>query len=124
MRDVPRARRQNSVDGPICQSADGMVSDLPPEPRTVCTTARVCDDDGLPAGRRPGRDGSQAGSGIQDPRPAGINQLFDLPPMSESPKKLDLAAVRTRLEKARGREYWRSLEDLAATPGFRDLLER
>jgi MoCo/4Fe-4S cofactor protein with predicted Tat translocation signal len=44
--------------------------------------------------------------------------------MSDSPKKLDLAAVRTRLEKARGREYWRSLEDLAATPGFRDLLER
>ena len=35
--------------------------------------------------------------------------------MSESPKKLDLAAVRTRLEKARGREYWRSLEDLAAS---------
>jgi len=44
--------------------------------------------------------------------------------MSESPNKLDLAAVRARLEKARGREYWRSLEDLAATPGFKDLLER
>ncbi len=44
--------------------------------------------------------------------------------MSESPKKLDLAAVRARLEKARGREYWRSLEDLAATPGFKDLLDR
>ncbi len=44
--------------------------------------------------------------------------------MSETPKKLDLAAVRARLEKARGREYWRSLEDLAATPGFTELLER
>ena len=44
--------------------------------------------------------------------------------MSESPKKLDLAAVRARLEGARGREYWRSLEDLASTPGFRDLLNR
>src|SRR5581483_640370 len=44
--------------------------------------------------------------------------------MSESPKKLDLAAVRARLEGARGRDYWRSLEDLAATPGFKDLIER
>ena len=44
--------------------------------------------------------------------------------MSETPKKLDLAAVRARLEKARGREYWTSLEDLAATPGFTELLER
>jgi MoCo/4Fe-4S cofactor protein with predicted Tat translocation signal len=44
--------------------------------------------------------------------------------MSELPEKLDLAAVRARLEAARGRDYWRSLEDLAATPGFKDLLER
>ena len=44
--------------------------------------------------------------------------------MSDSLNKLDLAAVRARLEGARGREYWRSLEDLASTPGFRDLLDR
>ncbi|HEY2842006.1 MAG TPA: TAT-variant-translocated molybdopterin oxidoreductase, partial [Bryobacteraceae bacterium] len=35
-----------------------------------------------------------------------------------------MAAVRARLEGARGRDYWRSLEDLASTPGFKDLLER
>src|SRR3974377_2620534 len=44
--------------------------------------------------------------------------------MSDSGKKLDLATVRARLESARGREYWRSLEELAATPEFKDLLER
>src|SRR6476646_3789642 len=44
--------------------------------------------------------------------------------MSESQKKLDLSAVRARLDSARGREYWRSLDELAATPEFRDLLER
>ena len=44
--------------------------------------------------------------------------------MNEEQKQLDLAAVRSRLEGARGREYWRSLDDLASTPGFRDLLER
>src|SRR6476661_11000283 len=40
------------------------------------------------------------------------------------PRKLDLAAVRERLEGARGRDYWRSLDDLAATPEFQDMLER
>src|SRR5215475_5718319 len=43
--------------------------------------------------------------------------------MSDSPK-LDLATVRQRLEGARGRDYWRSLDDLAATSEFQDLLER
>ena len=48
--------------------------------------------------------------------------------MSDPQKNTDLAAVRSalwaRLEGARGRDYWRSLDDLAATPEFQDLLER
>jgi molybdopterin-containing oxidoreductase family iron-sulfur binding subunit len=45
--------------------------------------------------------------------------------MSEEKNQLDLAAVQARLAQASsGREYWRSLEDLAATPGFQELLER
>src|SRR5947209_2208107 len=44
--------------------------------------------------------------------------------MSEEHKQLDLAGVRARLDAARGRDYWRSLDDLASTPEFRDLLER
>ena len=44
--------------------------------------------------------------------------------MSNPRKKLDLAAARARLDGARGRDYWRSLDDLAATPEFRDMLER
>ena len=43
--------------------------------------------------------------------------------MSE-PKKLDLPAVRALLEKSHGREYWRSLEDLAQTDAFQDLMHR
>jgi molybdopterin-containing oxidoreductase family iron-sulfur binding subunit len=53
----------------------------------------------------------------------GLNQLFDLSSMSNLRKKLDLAAARARLEGARGRDYWRSLNDLADTPEFQDLLE-
>ena len=44
--------------------------------------------------------------------------------MSDSPKYLDLAGARARLEGKRGREFWRNLEDLAATPEFEDLLQR
>src|SRR3984957_294831 len=43
--------------------------------------------------------------------------------MSE-PKKLDLPPVRALLEKAHGREYGRSLEDLAQTDAFQDLMHR
>src|SRR6185295_17081856 len=38
--------------------------------------------------------------------------------------KLDLAAVRERLREKRGPEFWRSLDELAATPAFQDLLHR
>lgn len=44
--------------------------------------------------------------------------------MSDIPNKLDLAAVRARLEGASGREYWRSLDDLASTKEFQELLVR
>src|SRR3989442_4579778 len=35
---------------------------------------------------------------------------------------LDLAAVRERLGKSSGKEYWRSLEELAGDPHFEELL--
>lgn len=44
--------------------------------------------------------------------------------MSDSPQKLDLAAVKERLESASGREYWRSLDELSATPEFKEMVER
>jgi MoCo/4Fe-4S cofactor protein with predicted Tat translocation signal len=39
-------------------------------------------------------------------------------------KPLDLAAIRARLADRRGRAYWRSLDELAATPEFQDYLQR
>jgi MoCo/4Fe-4S cofactor protein with predicted Tat translocation signal len=45
--------------------------------------------------------------------------------MNDEHNQLDLAAVRARLDGGTsGREYWRSLDDLASTPDFRDLIER
>src|SRR5450432_3626275 len=44
--------------------------------------------------------------------------------MSEQAEKLDLESIRKRLEGAQGRDYWRSLEEIAATEGFQDFLFR
>src|SRR3954447_18717205 len=45
-------------------------------------------------------------------------------PLIDPRNQPDLAAIQQRLESVRGRDYWRSLDDLAATPEFQDLLER
>lgn len=37
---------------------------------------------------------------------------------------LDLAAIRTRLAEARGQQYWRSLEEVAATAEFEEFLQQ
>ncbi len=49
----------------------------------------------------------------RNPQTAGVSQ-----PVPEIP------GIRAELEKKQGREYWRSLNDLAAAPGFREALER
>ncbi len=42
---------------------------------------------------------------------------------NENPR-LDLETARAKLESARGKDYWRSLEDLAGTEGFEEMLHR
>src|SRR5262249_27390426 len=44
--------------------------------------------------------------------------------MEESNTPLELAEVRQKLADARGPEYWRCLDELSQTPGFREMLER
>ena len=44
--------------------------------------------------------------------------------MSSDKKQLDLTAIRERLRTQTGRDYWRSLEELADTEEFRELLHR
>src|SRR4029077_1128722 len=39
-------------------------------------------------------------------------------------KKLDLATVKAQMEQTHGPEYWRSLEELAGTPEFQEMLHR
>ena len=47
--------------------------------------------------------------------------------MNEQPNenpRLELESARAQLEAARGKDYWRSLEDLAGTEGFEEMLHR
>jgi len=46
------------------------------------------------------------------------------PPDGARRPGLELAAVREKLAESRGPEYWRSLEELAATPEFSEMLHR
>src|SRR5947208_2296529 len=44
--------------------------------------------------------------------------------MSTGGEQFDLASIRAQLEGTSGREYWRSLEELASTDGFDEFLHR
>ena len=46
------------------------------------------------------------------------------PKPAANSEPLDLKQVRARLEKLEGKQYWRSLEELADSDGFRDMLHR
>ena len=45
-------------------------------------------------------------------------------PAAPGPEHLDLASIRERLDAAKGPNYWRSLDEIAATDGFQDFLHR
>ena len=44
--------------------------------------------------------------------------------LTPSERPLDLAAVRARLQSKSGKQYWRTLDELAADPHFEELLHR
>jgi len=44
--------------------------------------------------------------------------------LTEPKRTLDLAQVRARLQSKTGKQYWRTLEELAGDPGFEELLHR
>jgi MoCo/4Fe-4S cofactor protein with predicted Tat translocation signal len=60
-------------------------------------------------------DSHDAGADQEDSAP-------ELTPASEKP--LDLAAVRAKLQSKSGKQYWRTLEELADDPHFEELLHR
>src|SRR5690349_8762519 len=45
-------------------------------------------------------------------------------PLNKTIGGLDLAAIRAKLQSARGQQYWQSLDELAETPEFREIVVR
>ena len=76
LRDLPRARGPDAADLAGELAADGVVPGLPPPSGEIRAAARIHHQDGLSAGRRPGRDRPQAGEGIQDSGCADADQLL------------------------------------------------
>ena len=57
--------------------------------------------------------------------PAGVTANSDTAATQNSREHtLDLAAVRAKLQSKTGKQYWRSLEELAEDPHFQELLQR
>src|SRR6476620_2503187 len=67
-------------------------------------------------------------------RPASISKVMKMDEQPAKPRRedgcpskkgrLDLDAARDRLAEAQGPEYWRSLEELAGSPDFQEMLHR
>src|SRR5215510_16136279 len=51
-------------------------------------------------------------------------KVMDSPKQHEGTAGPDLTEVQQRLAGSQGREYWRSLEELAGTEGFQEFLQR
>src|SRR5579863_9106082 len=123
---------------------DGVVPELPSASGEVREAPPVHHHHGIPAGRRTGRNRPPADGRIQNSRCARVDELFHLPPMSDINEKIvgehalvptplrpatpgvetSLDAARTSACATKAPEFWRSLDDLASTPDFQDMLQR
>src|SRR6185295_3331269 len=106
-------------------AADGVVPRMPSEPRAVRTAEGASVQHRLRAPRQPDRARHRAREEVQRQDP---DHLLRVPPMSDSeipavPVALELPSARNRRE-ARDRRYWKSLDEVAETPGFLDYLHR
>jgi len=59
---------------------------------------------------------------MDNERKTGIEAVC--PGSKDRPQALELADVREKLSKARGPQYWRTLDELAQTPEFEEMLHR
>ena len=67
------------------------------------------------------RMSDQAQPEHKEDRPSPDEHLDNV---SSARRRLDLAAVRTQLQSKTGKQYWRTLEELACDPAFEELLHR
>src|SRR5262249_7746259 len=121
--DLPRARGPDAARLAGALASDGVVPGLPPPPRALRAAARGGLQHRVRAARGPGPAGEGAGEAVRHPPPPPV---LPLPPMSapETPLvPVDFLGVRGRGPGAR-RRFWKSLDELASSPAFRELVHR
>src|SRR5262249_52995638 len=125
LRQLPRPYRRNAVDVSGAVPAHGMVPRLPPPAGAAPAAPGGSLQHALGAAARPARPRSRAGEEIQGPRRRLPYLLHRVPPMN-SRKALahQLAALQDRLGSVQGKLYWRTLEELADSEAFQELMRR
>ena len=71
-----------------------------------------------------GSDHSDRRSHRHEAQPGGSSSFIPLSAVTRPAPKMDLATARARLAGKHGQQYWRSLEELADTKEFQELLQR
>src|SRR5947209_13048831 len=107
-----------------------MVSRLSPESGAESAAARTSVQHGLAGSQGPRSSRRQAGQGISDTRFASSNKLLSVPPMSSRKDLMaELAALEQRACERQasnlvGKKYWRTLEELANSDAFEELVRQ
>src|SRR5260370_27430981 len=127
-----------------------MVRGLPSQPRADSPPERSGFQYGLEGPGQSGRSRRQAEGRVQDSDNGRADELLDLSSLMDGMREheqhehfdgqhdhndtagdakrhdgpIDLAAVRARLQSKSGKQYWRTLEELAGDPQFEELLHR
>ena len=104
LHDVPRCRRSHAADGAGTVAADGMVSRLPPAARSVRPAAK----------RRVQRD-------LLSRRPISSSSAAAWSTSTQSSER-STSSLERATDDGRAPEFWRTLDELADDPAFRERL--
>src|SRR5436305_252332 len=118
LRQLPRARGRDAAPVAREHSLHELVPRLSRRAVALRPPARARLRPRLAAERGPGDARAPAREGVRHHGSRAPDQLLRLPPMTE------LDAVRSRLASARGEHYWRTLEEVADSAAFQELLAR
>src|SRR5574341_1402813 len=124
LRDVSWAGEPDAADVARALAPDGVVPRVSSGARAFRPASPIRVQHGLGAAGQSVGAGAAAREGVQD---CETHELLGVPPMrleQGGPGQLDLAAIRERLAGARGKLYWRSLEELAESEAFQEFLHR
>src|SRR5205823_4617057 len=118
--DLPRASGRDAADVESAIAVHAVVPRLPRSARAIRPAKGGGLQHEMGISGRSNRARTQTGFGKSD-RDSAVARLRGVPPMKA---QLDLDAIRARLDGVRGQHYWRSLEEVAQTKEFQEMMHR